>query len=114
MAHSLDVLKFYEQDVKPAIEKNSNEYIQNLIKTADFNHDSVSKFENSIAKDSKQIDAYNKRIINKSWFGGLLWFFLIAAITTIGIETEIGGKFKAIAKLSAANPTSPKPWPIIE
>ena len=66
MAHSLDVLKFYEQDVKPAIEKNSNEYIQNLIKTADFNHDSVSKFENSIAKDSKQIDAYNKRIINKS------------------------------------------------
>ena len=33
MAHSLDVLKFYEQDVKPAIEKNSNEYIQNLIKT---------------------------------------------------------------------------------
>ena len=86
MAHSLDVLKFYEQDVKPAIEKNSNEYIQNLIKTADFNHDSVSKFENSIAKDSKQIDAYNKRIINKSWFGGLLWFFLIAAITTIALS----------------------------
>ena len=86
MAHSLDVLKFYEQDVKPAIEKNSNEYIQNLIKTADFNHDSVSKFENSIAKDNKQIDAYNKRIINKSWFGGLLWFFLIAAITTIALS----------------------------
>ena len=86
MAHSLDVLKFYEQDVKPAVEKNSNEYIQNLIKTADFNHDSVSKFENSIAKDSKQIDAYNKRIINKSWFGGLLWFFLIAAITTIALS----------------------------
>ena len=86
MAHSLDVLKFYEQDVKPAIEKNSNEYIQNLIKTADFNHDSVSKFENSIAKDSKQIDAYNKRIVNKSWFGGLLWFFLIAAITTIALS----------------------------
>ena len=86
MAHSLDVLKFYEQDVKPAIEKNSNEYIQNLIKTADFNHDSVLKFENSIAKDSKQIDAYNKRIINKSWFGGLLWFFLIAAITTIALS----------------------------
>ena len=86
MAHSLDVLKFYEQDVKPAIEKNSNECIQNLIKTADFNHDSVSKFENSIAKDSKQIDAYNKRIVNKSWFGGLLWFFLIAAITTIALS----------------------------
>ena len=46
----------------------------------------VSKFENSIAKDSKQIDAYNKRIINKSWFGGLLWFFLIAAITTIALS----------------------------
>ena len=31
MANSLDVLKFYEQDIKPAIQKNSNEYIQNII-----------------------------------------------------------------------------------
>ena len=63
MANSLDVLKFYEQDIKPAIQKNSNEYIQNLIKSTNFNNDYVSKLEQSISEDNKLIDNYNQKII---------------------------------------------------
>ena len=87
MANSLDVLKFYEQDIKPAIEKNSNEYIQNLIKSTNFNNDYVSKLEQSISEDNKLIDNYNRNIINKPKFRSFLKFILVVSI--LGIIASI-------------------------
>ena len=87
MANSLDVLKFYEQDIKPAIEKNSNEYIQNLIKSTNFNNDYVSKLEQSISEDNKLIDNYNRKIINKPKFHSFLKFILVVSI--LGIIASI-------------------------
>lgn len=87
MANSLDVLKFYEQDIKPAIEKNSNEYIQNLIKSTNFNNDYVSKLEQSISEDNKLIDNYNRNIINKPKFRNFLKFILVVSI--LGIIASI-------------------------
>ena len=87
MANSLDVLKFYEQDIKPAIEKNSNEYIQNLIKSTNFNNDYVSKLEQSISEDNKLIDNYNRNIINKPKFHSFLKFILVVSI--LGIIASI-------------------------
>ena len=87
MANSLDVLKFYEQDIKPAIEKNSNEYIQNLIKSTNFNNDYVSKLEQSISEDNKLIDNYNRKIINKPKFRSFLKFILVVSI--LGIIASI-------------------------
>ena len=83
MANSLDVLKFYEQDIKPAIQKNSNEYIQNLIKSTNFNNDYVSKLEQSISEDNKLIDNYNRNIINKPKFRSFLKFILVVSILGI-------------------------------
>ena len=97
MANSLDVLKFYEQDIKPAIQKNSNEYIQNLIKSTNFNNDYVSKLEQSISEDNKLIDNYNRNIINKPKFHSFLKFILVVSILGIiasivwsSIESAIG------------------------
>ncbi|MDD7686104.1 MAG: hypothetical protein PUI87_02950 [Mycoplasmataceae bacterium] len=87
MANSLDVLKFYEQDIKPAIQKNSNEYIQNLIKSTNFNNDYVSKLEQSISEDNKLIDNYNRNIINKPKFRSFLRFILVVSI--LGIIASI-------------------------
>ena len=87
MANSLDVLKFYEQDIKPAIQKNSNEYIQNLIKSTNFNNDYVSKLEQSISEDNKLIDNYNRNIINKPKFHSFLKFILVVSI--LGIIASI-------------------------
>ena len=87
MANSLDVLKFYEQDIKPAIQKNSNEYIQNLIKSTNFNNDYVSKLEQSISEDNKLIDNYNRNIINKPKFRSFLKFILVVSI--LGIIASI-------------------------
>ena len=87
MANSLDVLKFYEQDIKPAIQKNSNEYIQNLIKSTNFNNDYVSKLEQSISEDNKLIDNYNRKIINKPKFRSFLKFILVVSI--LGIIASI-------------------------
>ncbi|MDD6144954.1 MAG: hypothetical protein PUB26_01525 [Mycoplasmataceae bacterium] len=87
MANSLDVLKFYEQDIKPAIQKNSNEYIQNLIKSTNFNNDYVSKLEQSISEDNKLIDNYNRKIINKPKFHSFLKFILVVSI--LGIIASI-------------------------
>ncbi|MDY2887483.1 MAG: hypothetical protein SOT25_01740 [Malacoplasma sp.] len=87
MANSLDVLKFYEQDIKPAIQKNSNEYIQNLIKSTNFNNDYVSKLEQSISEDNKLIDNYNRKIINKQKFRSFLRFILVVSI--LGIIASI-------------------------
>ena len=87
MANSLDVLKFYEQDIKPAIQKNSNEYIQNLIKSTNFNNDYVSKLEQSISEDNKLIDNYNQNIINKPKFRSFLKFILVVSI--LGIIASI-------------------------
>ena len=87
MANSLDVLKFYEQDIKPAIKKNSNEYIQNLIKSTNFNNDYVSKLEQSISEDNKLIDNYNRNIINKPKFRSFLKFILVVSI--LGIIASI-------------------------
>ena len=87
MANSLDVLKFYEQDIKPAIQKNSNEYIQNLIKSTNFNNDYVSKLEQSISEDNKLIDNYNLNIINKPKFRSFLKFILVVSI--LGIIASI-------------------------
>ena len=87
MANSLDVLKFYEQDIKPAIQKNSNEYIQNLIKSTNFNNDYVSKLEQSISEDNKLIDNYNRNIINKPKFCSFLKFILVVSI--LGIIASI-------------------------
>ena len=87
MANSLDVLKFYEQDIKPAIQKNSNEYIQNLIKSTNFNNDYVSKLEQSISEDNKLIDNYNRSIINKPKFRSFLKFILVVSI--LGIIASI-------------------------
>ena len=87
MANSLDVLKFYEQDIKPAIQKNSNEYIQNLIKSTNFNNDYVSKLEQSISEDNKLIDNYNQKIINKPKFHSFLKFILVVSI--LGIIASI-------------------------
>ena len=87
MANSLDVLKFYEQDIKPAIQKNSNEYIQNLIKSTNFNNDYVSKLEQSISEDNKLIDNYNRNIINKPKFRSFLKFIFVVSI--LGIIASI-------------------------
>ena len=87
MANSLDVLKFYEQDIKPAIQKNSNEYIQNLIKSTNINKDYVSKLEQSISEDNKLIDNYNRKIINKPKFRSFLKFILVVSI--LGIIASI-------------------------
>ena len=87
MANSLDVLKFYEQDIKPAIQKNSNEHIQNLIKSTNFNNDYVSKLEQSISEDNKLIDNYNRKIINKPKFRSFLKFILVVSI--LGIIASI-------------------------
>ena len=87
MANSLDVLNFYEQDIKPAIQKNSNEYIQNLIKSTNFNNDYVSKLEQSISEDNKLIDNYNRKIINKPKFHSFLKFILVVSI--LGIIASI-------------------------
>ena len=87
MANSLDALKFYEQDIKPAIQKNSNEYIQNLIKSTNFNNDYVSKLEQSISEDNKLIDNYNRKIINKPKFRSFLKFILVVSI--LGIIASI-------------------------
>ena len=87
MANSLDVLKFYEQDIKPAIKKNSNEYIQNIIKSTNFNNDYVSKLEQSISEDNKLIDNYNRKIINKPKFHSFLKFILVVSI--LGIIASI-------------------------
>ena len=87
MANSLDVLKFYEQDIKPAIKKNSNEYIQNIIKSTNFNNDYVSKLEQSISEDNKLIDNYNRKIINKPKFHSFLKFILVISI--LGIIASI-------------------------
>lgn len=87
MANSLDVLKFYEQDIKPAIQKNSNEYIQNIIKSTNFNNDYVSKLEQSISEDNKLIDNYNRNIINKPKFYSFLKFILVVSI--LGIIASI-------------------------
>lgn len=87
MANSLDVLKFYEQDIKPEIQKNSNEYIQNLIKSTNLNNDYVSKLEQSISEDNKLIDNYNRNIINKPKFHSFLKFILVVSI--LGIIASI-------------------------
>ena len=88
---SLDVYKFYDQKIKDSVSKNTNEYIDKIFNSSNYDKKLADELVPKIDIQNEQIEAYNKKFYNKPKFfsrlKGLIIFFgiLLALGVTLGV-----------------------------